>query len=136
MKNLILYNNSFENGSKEIIEVDLSNCKNENDIFNVFKVAFRFPEWFGENWNAFDDCMQNLCFDIKDTLIVRVYGLQTIIKISEESVKYILQNLVGLSKGESTQDNGEKVDAIIYLNNVDDYCEKIIKEMSCNFIIQ
>ena len=133
MKNLILYNNTFESGSKETIEVDLSNCKNDKEIFDVFKVAFQFPEWFGENWNAFDDCMSNLCFDVKETLIIKVYGLQT---ISEKSVKCILQNLVCLAKGESTQDNGEKVDAIIYLNNVDDYCEKIIKEMGCNFIIQ
>ena len=136
MKNLILYKNTFESASNETIEVDLSNCKNDKDIFNVFKEAFQFPEWYGENWNAFDDCMPNLCFDVKETLIVKVYGLQTIFKISEESVKCILQNLVCLAKGESTQDNGEKVDAIIYLNDVDDYCEKIIKETDCNIIIQ
>lgn len=126
MKNLILSNNAFENGSKEIIDVDLSNCKNENDIFNVFKVAFRFPEWFGENWNAFDDCMQNLCFDIKDTLIVKVYGFQNIFESLKECANYILEDLILLSKGEATQDNGNKINAKIYLFDVNADCEKFI----------
>ena len=115
MKNLILYNEKFESKSKEIVEVDLSNCKNDKDIFNVFKVAFQFPEWFGENWNSFHDCLTNLCFDIKDTLIVKVYGFQNIFELLKECANYILEDLILLSKGESTQDNGNKF-KLIYTN--------------------
>ena len=136
MKNLILYNNAFENGSKEIIELDLSNCKNDKDIFDVFKGAFQFPEWFGENWNAFDDCMTNLCFDVQDVLVIKVYGFQNIFELSKDSANYILEDLIILSKGEATQDSGERVSAIIYLIDIDESCEKIVKGKDCKFIVQ
>ena len=136
MKNLILYNDKFESKSKEIVEVDLSKCKNDTDIFNVFKVAFQFPEWFGENWDAFHDCMINLCFDVQDVLVVKLYGFQNIFESLKECANYILEDLILLSKSEATQDNGNKINAIIYLYEVSEACEEIVKEKGCNFIIQ
>ena len=136
MKNLILYNDKFESKSKEIVEVDLSKCKNDTDIFNVFKVAFQFPEWFGENWNAFDDCMTNLCFDVKDALVVKIYGFEKVFKLSKEYANYILDDLIVLAKGEASQDSGNSLNAIIYLYEVSEACEETVKEKGCNFIIQ
>ena len=124
MKNVNLYNNTGIN-YKQIIEVDLSECKNDNDIFNVFKSALKFPEWFGENWNSFHDCMANLCFEIKDILVVKVLGLKNIYSISKHSANCVLEELIELDNGKSTQDNGERVNAIVYL----EYCEEIIKAL-------
>ena len=122
MKNLILYNNTFENGSKEIIELDLSNCKNDKDIFDIFKVDFQFPEWFGENWNAFHDCITNLCFDVEGLLVIKIRGLKNIFSYSEESAKYIIEDLLALENGEATQNNGKTINALVYV----EFCEELI----------
>lgn len=132
MQNLILYNNKFESNSNEIVEVDLSKCKNDSDIFNTFKVAFKFPDWFGENWNAFDDCMTHLCFNVEGLLIVKIWGLQNVFSYSKESATYIIENLVKLENGEATQDSGEKVNVLVYA----EYCEELINVIyKCNKLL-
>lgn len=136
MKNIILCNDKFETQSKDIVEVNLTQCKNDKDIFDVFKVAFQFPDWFGENWDAFHDCITNLCFDVQDVLVVKVYGFQNIFELSKESANYILEDLIILSKGEASQDDGRLFNSIIYLYEISVDCEEIVKEKDCKFIIQ
>lgn len=35
-------------------------CKTEEDYFREFSAAFQFPWYFGENWNALDECACDL----------------------------------------------------------------------------
>lgn len=125
MKNISFYK-VYKRDVDEIVEVDLSSCKNDKDIFDVFKKSFRFPDWFGENWDAFHDCITSLCFDVKDVLVVKIYGLQNVFLFSKDSANLILEDLIVLANGEATQDNGSYINAIIYLFDIDTNCEKLI----------
>ena len=36
------------------------NCKTEDDFLHEVAASFQFPYYYGENWAAFDECIQDL----------------------------------------------------------------------------
>ena len=42
---------------KKIITLDLTGCKYLGEIHQRIKKAFNFPDFYGENWSAFDDLL-------------------------------------------------------------------------------
>lgn len=42
------------------IRLDLGDCRDEAGLFARFAAVFRFPEWFGDNWDALADCLGDL----------------------------------------------------------------------------
>ena len=57
--------------------VDVTNCKRLDDLHERFKVALGFPDHYGENLDAFWDCISADC----DVNFVTVVGSET---VSEE----------------------------------------------------
>ena len=35
-------------------------CRSVSDFFKEYSAAFQFPAYFGENWNAWDECACDL----------------------------------------------------------------------------
>ncbi len=59
----------LENGLRELFKddcniwlVDGSNCTSKSGIFREFDSIVRFPPYFGNNWDAFHDCMHDLAW--------------------------------------------------------------------------
>lgn len=53
----------------EIVTLDLTDCKYVGELHQRIKEVFRFPDYYGENWDAFYDLM---CTDSKaETVIIR-----------------------------------------------------------------
>ncbi len=46
--------------SLRCIRVDLAACADKASLLECFARALRFPDWFGHNWDAFDDCLRDL----------------------------------------------------------------------------
>jgi len=42
------------------VRLDLGDCRDEAGLFARFAAVFRFPEWFGDNWDALADCLGDL----------------------------------------------------------------------------
>lgn len=42
------------------IRLDLDDCRDEAGLFARFAAVFRFPDWFGDNWDALADCLGDL----------------------------------------------------------------------------
>lgn len=42
------------------IQLDLGTITTRNDLFQIFAIAFSFPDYFGNNWDAFFDLMYSL----------------------------------------------------------------------------
>lgn len=38
----------------------LSKVENENELFSKLSVILKFPDYFGDNWNALNDCLRDL----------------------------------------------------------------------------
>ena len=43
----------------------------KNDLFHEYDMQLRFPEYFGANWDAFDECMSDLSWLPDGTIVVR-----------------------------------------------------------------
>ena len=42
--------------------IDLEGITNKKLLFQTFVDVFKFPEYFGYNWDAFDECMNDLAW--------------------------------------------------------------------------
>ena len=77
---------------EKIVTLDLTGCKYLGEIHQRIKKAFDFPDFYGENWSAFDDLLWSEC----DADKVIVLGEKTVseeLKPSIEMINKILQEL-------------------------------------------
>jgi RNAse (barnase) inhibitor barstar len=59
---LQLYKQVSENSSNELFltSIDGKDCSNKAALFNTFSAKLQFPDYFGNNWDAFNDCLTDL----------------------------------------------------------------------------
>jgi RNAse (barnase) inhibitor barstar len=57
----------------KIIMLDLTDCKG-HELHERIKAAFDFPDYYGENWDAFWDLIRGT----RDNTIVEIKGLSTL----------------------------------------------------------
>jgi RNAse (barnase) inhibitor barstar len=41
----------------ETIQVDVSHASSKRSLHEILAAAFRFPSYYGKNWDAFNDCI-------------------------------------------------------------------------------
>ena len=61
------------------IVLDFTDCKYPADIHRVLKESFGFPEYYGANWDALWDCLNDLFFSSEETL-VKICGISILDK--------------------------------------------------------
>ena len=68
-----MYQTNEERAYKPIdfhnIVLDFTDCKYPADIHRVLKESFGFPEYYGANWDALWDCLNDLFFSSEETLV-------------------------------------------------------------------
>ena len=75
------------------IELDLTGCKHVIEIHERIREAFDFPEWYGENWDAFWDLLWSEC----DANMVIVKGENTLPKELDEQLA-IMHEILEMNK--------------------------------------
>ena len=80
---------------KRIITLDLTGCRSLGELHKRIKEAFDFPDFYGENWDAFGDLLWSKC-DVDEVKIISEYTLskdfEPHIKIMHEVLKDFKQN--------------------------------------------
>lgn len=76
---------------KKVITLDLTGCKYLGELHERIRAAFDFPEWYGENWDAFWDLLWSEC----DADEVVVTGVNT---MPDELTEYMLKIYVILDR--------------------------------------
>ena len=74
---------------KKVVTLDLTGCKYLGEIHQRIKQAFDFPDFYGENWDAFWDLLN----EPRENTVVMVYGLTKLPKKLESSGKMIVDLL-------------------------------------------
>lgn len=57
-----LYNQLNEESSKQLFTtiIDGKDCPNKKALFSTISSKLQFPNFFGNNWDAFNDCFNEL----------------------------------------------------------------------------
>lgn len=72
------------------ITLDLTNCNYLGEIHERIKNAFNFPDWYGENRNAFWDLL-NEPTDETIVILIGINSLPQELKKSGEMIIYLLE---------------------------------------------
>ena len=70
---------------EKIVTLDLTSCKYLGEIHQRIKKAFDFPDFYGENWDAFWDLLRSEC----DADKVVIMGEETVSNELVPSVRMI-----------------------------------------------
>lgn len=85
-----MYQTNEERAYKPIdfhnIVLDFTDCKYPADIHRVLKDSFGFPEYYGVNWDALWDCLNDLFFSSEEAL-VKICGISTLDKEMQAYLK-------------------------------------------------
>lgn len=49
-------------------------CRTFDDFMADIATALRFPDWFGNSWAAFDDCIDDLDLQNPDRVLIVIYN--------------------------------------------------------------
>lgn len=93
---------------KKIITLDLTGCKYLGEIHQRIKKAFDFPDFYGENWDAFWDLLRSEC----DADKVVIIGEETVSNELVPSVRMINEILHELK--EHRKRYGEQIEIEIH----------------------
>ena len=62
---------SFTTRDYNIVLINTYDVRDRGDLFRVFSEQLRFPDYFGNNWDAFYDCLTDLSWlNRNSTLII------------------------------------------------------------------
>lgn len=95
----------MENKNKKVIKLDLTGCKYLGEIHERIREAFDFPEWYGQNWDAFWDLLWSEC----DADKVEIFGESTLSEQFKRDIK-IMHEVLEDNKKEHSKYGWEPFD--------------------------
>ena len=93
---------------EKIVTLDLTGCKYLGELHQRIKKAFDFPDFYGENWDAFWDLLRTEC----DADRINIYGEEAVAEELGPSVKMINEILHELK--EHRKKYGEQIEIEIH----------------------
>ena len=75
---------------EKIITLDLTGCKYLGELHQRIKEAFDFPDFYGENWDAFWDLLRSEC-DADKVMVVGGDSVSKELSTSVQNMKGILE---------------------------------------------
>ena len=75
---------------EKIVTLDLTGCKYLGELHQRIKKAFDFPDFYGENWSAFDDLLWSEC-DADKVVVVVGDSVSKELSASVQTMKGILE---------------------------------------------
>lgn len=77
-----------------VIQLDFSDCSSALEFHHRIKAAFRFPDWYGCNWDAFYDLLST---DVEESRII-ITGVSSLPKELHDYIPHILDVLEEIKK--------------------------------------
>ncbi len=73
------------------VEIDGSKCKTTIELFKEFSKKFLFPVYFGWNWHAFDECINDLDWINANGFCVIINNANLILSIRSLDFEYFIE---------------------------------------------
>lgn len=85
---------SAEDGSTVVKQVEGSKCTTLDKLFTEFASAFEFPDYFGNNWAAFDECLNDLDWLPSESYLLLISDIDQVSITSDNTFKTLVETLV------------------------------------------
>jgi RNAse (barnase) inhibitor barstar len=72
-----------------IATIDLQHVSSTDDLFSAFADAFRFPDYFGFNWAAFDECINDLEWLSANSYVLVLKNIDKLKINNEDKIHFI-----------------------------------------------
>lgn len=56
------------------VDINLSQCRYMQDVHQLLSHSFDFPRYYGNNWSAFWDCLEDFCLSWNKSISIRISG--------------------------------------------------------------
>jgi len=78
-----------------VFRLDGAQMVNQDKLFREFKAKLHFPEYFGENWNALDECLADLDWLDQSGYLLVIESGDLLLRDEETGVREMLDKLLG-----------------------------------------
>jgi hypothetical protein len=78
----------------DVVTISLSGVADKNGLLERFAVALAFPDWFGGNWDALEDCLGDLSWREDRGRLLLIEGFESLASSSRDDF-HILLGLLG-----------------------------------------
>jgi len=91
-----LFSHMESNFDEDVVlkQIDGTKCTTVDDLFHEFSKAFEFPNYFGNNWAAFDECLNDLDWLEGKAYVLLISDSDKIIITSENDFKTLMKILI------------------------------------------
>ena len=62
----------------DVVRVDLAAVTDKERLLDQFASALAFPQWFGRNWDALEDCLGDLAWRAGDGHVLLIEGFENL----------------------------------------------------------
>jgi RNAse (barnase) inhibitor barstar len=76
-----------------IANIEGNNCKSLEDLFSEFARAFQFPDYFGGNWAALDECINDLEWLPSSNYVVLIKNANLVLDSEPKQLQTLLRIL-------------------------------------------
>ena len=70
--------------------IDFTNVEHYTELHKVIKKSLKFPDYYGENWSAFRDCLTDM---YGEPVYIEIIGLDVIEEKFEEAAEKMIEIL-------------------------------------------
>ena len=76
-----------------IRQIEGEKCGTLDNLFLEFARTFKFPDYFGNNWAAFDECLNDLDWLSNDVYLLFLTDVDKVLTLSENSFNVFIETL-------------------------------------------
>jgi RNAse (barnase) inhibitor barstar len=134
MANFILTSKKIENKDEGILVVDLDGkkCDTIAKFYKVMETGLRFPDYFGNNLDSFDEMINDLTWLEEDAVMIQLTNFDELLEEEALETKELLLSLLD-EAADSQQNDTEGTPIKIIIVKSDD-TEDFLDELGIDYV--
>lgn len=82
----------------EVVRIPLAGVAGKGALLERFAAALAFPDWFGANWDALEDCLGDLSWRPDQGRVLLIDGFESLASGAREDFRVLLELLTDVAE--------------------------------------